>query len=133
MALDQSLHSGGWKVIPAFGVGRQADLDEMVIEILLWQCHVITAILIDAKVSGQHGGTGQPVPWHLLADWQMPYPLILAGGLKPDNVAEAIRIVRPYGVDVASGVESAPGVKDAEKMKRFIGNAREAAAKYMSI
>jgi phosphoribosylanthranilate isomerase len=88
------------------------------------------AVLFDAKVPGQHGGTGQQAPWHLLADWQMPYPLILAGGLTPENVAEAIRIVRPYGVDVASGVESAPGVKEAEKMRRFIGNALEAAVKY---
>src|SRR6516162_3516822 len=88
------------------------------------------SVLFDAKVPGQHGGTGQQAPWHLLADWQMPYPLILAGGLTPENVAEAIRIVRPYGVDVASGVESAPGVKEAEKMRRFIGNALEAAVKY---
>jgi phosphoribosylanthranilate isomerase len=91
------------------------------------------AVLFDAKVPGQHGGTGQQAPWHLLADWQMPFPLILAGGLTPENVAEAIRIVRPYGVDVASGVESAPGVKDAEKMRRFIGNTLEAAAKYMAV
>jgi phosphoribosylanthranilate isomerase len=90
------------------------------------------SVLFDAKVPGQHGGTGQQAPWHLLADWQMPFPLILAGGLTPENVAEAIRIVRPYGVDVASGVESVPGVKEAEKMRRFIGNALEAAAKYMT-
>lgn len=90
------------------------------------------SVLFDAKVPGQHGGTGQQAPWHLLADWQMPYPLILAGGLTPENVAEAIRIVRPYGVDVASGVESAPGVKDAEKMRRFIGNALQAAAKHLT-
>jgi phosphoribosylanthranilate isomerase len=88
-----------------------------------------SAVLIDAQVAGQHGGTGKTVPWQLLADFDPGVPLILAGGLKPDNVAEAVRVVRPYAVDVASGVESAPGRKDAEKMRRFIDNAREAAAK----
>src|SRR5262249_34324083 len=88
------------------------------------------AVLVDAAVPGQHGGTGQTLPWSLLADFRPGVPLILAGGLTPDNVAEAIRIVRPYGVDVASGVEAAPGRKDAEKMRRFIANAREASAKY---
>jgi phosphoribosylanthranilate isomerase len=86
------------------------------------------AILLDARVPGQHGGTGQCLPWQLLEGCQLGLPLILAGGLTPDNVAEAIRIVRPYAVDVASGVESSPGRKDLEKMRRFIGNAREAAA-----
>jgi phosphoribosylanthranilate isomerase len=86
------------------------------------------AVLIDASVPGQHGGTGQPVPWHLLAGFNPGVPLILAGGLTPDNVAEAVRIVRPYAVDVASGVERGPGLKDAEKMRRFIDSACEAAA-----
>jgi len=88
-----------------------------------------SAVLIDAHVPGQHGGTGQRAPWQLLTEFKPPEPLILAGGLNPDNVAEAIRLVRPYAVDVASGVESAPGRKDAEKMRRFIANAHEAAAK----
>ncbi len=65
-------------------------------------------------------------PWELLASWRPPLPLILAGGLTADNVAEAIRLVRPYGVDVASGVESAPGKKDTERMKRFLDRVREA-------
>jgi phosphoribosylanthranilate isomerase len=88
-----------------------------------------SAVLIDAHVPGQHGGTGRTAPWGLLAEFKPPEPLILAGGLTPDNVAEAIYLVRPYAVDVASGVESAPGRKDAEKMRRFIGTAHEAAAK----
>lgn len=86
------------------------------------------AVLVDAHVSGQYGGTGKTAPWDLLADFQCPVPLILAGGLTPDNVTDAVRRVRPYAVDVASGVESSPGMKDAEKMKRFIENARAAAA-----
>ena len=82
---------------------------------------------------GEHGGTGRTAPWSLLAEFKPPEPLILAGGLTPDNVAEAIYVVRPYAVDVASGVESAPGRKDQEKMRRFIGNAHEAAAKLNSM
>jgi phosphoribosylanthranilate isomerase len=88
-----------------------------------------SAVLVDAHVPGQHGGTGQTAPWNLLASFRPGVPVILAGGLTPENVAEAVRIVQPYAVDVASGVEVDPGRKDAEKMRRFIGNAREAAAR----
>lgn len=87
------------------------------------------ALLVDARVPGQFGGTGRQAPWGLLADCTFGLPLILAGGLTPDNVAEAIRLVRPYAVDVASGVESAPGRKDREKMRRFVAEARAAAAR----
>jgi phosphoribosylanthranilate isomerase len=83
-----------------------------------------SAIAVDAHASGQFGGTGRPIPWHLLADFHPGVPLILAGGLKPENVAEAITIVRPFAVDVAGGVERSPGQKDAEKMRTFIKNAR---------
>jgi phosphoribosylanthranilate isomerase len=82
------------------------------------------AVLVDAYVEGQLGGTGRAAPWELLADFRPGVPLILAGGLTPDNVADAIRVVRPYGVDVASGVESAPGRKDPDKVRRFVENAR---------
>jgi phosphoribosylanthranilate isomerase len=88
-----------------------------------------SAVLVDAHVPGQHGGTGMTAPWSLLAEFRPPVPLILAGGLTPENVGEAIRIVRPYAVDVASGVEKSPGMKDREKMAQFIGNARDAAAR----
>lgn len=87
-----------------------------------------SAILVDAYVEGQEGGTGQKAPWDLLADFRPGVPLILAGGLTPTNVGEAIRVVRPWGVDVASGVENAPGKKDPEKVRQFIKNARAAAA-----
>jgi phosphoribosylanthranilate isomerase len=82
------------------------------------------AILVDAHVPGQFGGTGKTAPWHLLADFKPNVPLILAGGLTPENVAEAIRIVRPYAVDVTSGVEASPGKKDADKTRRFINAVR---------
>jgi phosphoribosylanthranilate isomerase len=87
------------------------------------------AVLVDAHVPGSYGGTGAKAPWNLLADFRPCVPLILAGGLDPDNVAEAIRIVQPYGVDVASGVERSPGKKDTDRMKRFIDNARTAREK----
>jgi phosphoribosylanthranilate isomerase len=88
-----------------------------------------SALLVDAHVPGMHGGTGQRAPWELLAGWRPPLPLILAGGLTPENVAEAIRLVRPYGVDIASGVEIAPGKKDGERMQRFLDAVREAELK----
>jgi phosphoribosylanthranilate isomerase len=87
------------------------------------------AVLVDAHVPGSYGGTGTKAPWNLLAEFRPCVPLILAGGLDPDNVAEAIRIVQPYGVDVASGVERSPGKKDTDRMKRFIDNARTAREK----
>ncbi len=84
-----------------------------------------SAILVDAHVEGQHGGTGRTVPWDLLSNFKPGVPLILAGGLTPENVAEAIAIVKPAGVDVASGVEAMPGRKDPEKVRRFVEQARQ--------
>lgn len=82
--------------------------------------------LIDASAPGCFGGTGRALPWNELAnhsEWLGDSHLVLAGGLTPDNVAEAIRIVRPAAVDVASGVESAPGKKDPVKVRDFVANA----------
>lgn len=84
------------------------------------------AVLIDSLVEGQMGGTGHRAPWELLAGFDPGVALILAGGLTPENVAEAITTVRPWGVDVASGVESAPGRKDPDRVARFIRNVRAA-------
>lgn len=86
------------------------------------------AILLDAHVEGKMGGTGETFDWELAvqAKASIPKPIILAGGLNPANVAEAIRKVRPYGVDVSSGVEASPGKKDHDKIREFIRNAREA-------
>jgi phosphoribosylanthranilate isomerase len=85
------------------------------------------AVLIDAHVPGQFGGTGRPAPWELLAEADLGTAVILAGGLTPDNVGQAIRLVRPWGVDVASGVESAPGRKDPARVAEFVKAAQEAA------
>lgn len=84
------------------------------------------ALLLDAYVPGQFGGTGQTADWEAAASLARRMPILLAGGLTPENVAEAIRQVRPWGVDVASGVESAPGRKDLEKIMAFIRNAQAA-------
>lgn len=84
------------------------------------------AILVDAYVEGEHGGTGQTAPWDLLATLSLDVPIILAGGLTSENVGEAIRIVRPAAVDVASGVEAEPGIKDPEKIHRFVAAVRQA-------
>jgi phosphoribosylanthranilate isomerase len=81
--------------------------------------------LLDAFVDGSHGGTGSTFDWALIPD-ELPLPLILAGGLHQDNVAEAIRRVRPWAVDVSSGVEAAKGIKDAAKVAAFIRGARNA-------
>ena len=78
------------------------------------------ALLVDAAVKGVYGGSGVTADWSVAAELAKRYPLLLAGGLTPENVADAVRQVRPWGVDVASGVESAPGEKDASRMSAFV-------------
>jgi phosphoribosylanthranilate isomerase len=85
----------------------------------------VAGFLLDADTAG-YGGSGQTFDWSIAAEAAARAPVLLAGGLTPENVAEAVRAVRPWGVDVASGVEAAPGVKDAEKMIRFVENAKRA-------
>ena len=76
-------------------------------------------ILLDAYHKGVGGGTGQTFDWDLIPE-NLPLPLILAGGLDPGNVASAVETVRPYAVDVSSGVESEPSIKDHKKIEQFI-------------
>jgi phosphoribosylanthranilate isomerase len=78
------------------------------------------AFLVDATVKGVYGGSGVTVDWSAAAELAKRYPLLLAGGLTPENVADAVRQVKPWGVDVASGVESGPGSKDEAKMVAFV-------------
>lgn len=85
-----------------------------------------TGILLDAYRPGVPGGTGETFDWARVPQ-KSPKPLVLAGGLTPENVADAIRATRIYGVDVSGGVESTPGLKDPEKIRAFIGNARSTA------
>lgn len=76
-------------------------------------------ILLDAGAAGRWGGTGETVDWNLARQLAERHDLVLAGGLTPDNVAEALETVRPWGVDVSSGVEAAPGKKDHDSLRRF--------------
>jgi len=86
----------------------------------------VQAFLIDAKDDVRFGGTGRAADWALAEVVRKIRPVILAGGLRPENVGEAIRIVRPYGVDVCSGVETSPGMKDAAKLIAFMDEVRNA-------
>jgi phosphoribosylanthranilate isomerase len=81
--------------------------------------------LLDTYKKGSYGGTGETFDWQVLKDFEFLKPVILSGGLTPDNVAKAITELTPYGVDVTSGVEASPGNKDADRLKKFIQNVRK--------
>ncbi|HEY8040743.1 MAG TPA: phosphoribosylanthranilate isomerase [Polyangiaceae bacterium] len=83
-------------------------------------------VMVDARVEGALGGTGQALDWRLVVELAKRRKLVLAGGLTPENVAAAVAMVSPWCVDVASGVESAPGVKDRRKVQRFVDAAKSA-------
>ncbi len=87
------------------------------------------AFLFDGAHTGQYGGTGRTTDWDVARRAALNHRIILAGGLKVENVAAAVRIVRPYGIDVASGVESSPGKKDHERLREFIQEVRRAERK----
>jgi phosphoribosylanthranilate isomerase len=115
--------------VPAFRVKDAAGLEHvrMFVQAATALGRRPAAVLLDSHVEGHMGGTGHPAPWHLLAGFDPGVPIILAGGLTPENVAEAITVVRPWGVDVASGVESAPGRKDPAKVATIVKIARSTA------
>ena len=98
----KALHAGKGSALPPFAKYRG-----------------VTAILLDAPHSGQYGGTGCTADWTLSQTAAKSHRILLAGGLTPQNVAEAIFAVRPYAVDVTSGVESKPGKKDPGKLRAF--------------
>jgi phosphoribosylanthranilate isomerase len=113
---------------------RWADDGHRTVDEYLARCEVLKCspqmLLIDSHTTGQFGGTGATADWKAIADWQKQrtnsIPLVLAGGLTPQNVAAAITAVRPSAVDTASGVESSPGRKDAALVRAFIAAARQA-------
>jgi phosphoribosylanthranilate isomerase len=102
----------GTRVIKAIGLGDsgRSELDDVPLDV---------AILLDAHDPVRRGGTGRPIDWNRARAVAQSRKTILAGGLNADNVAMAVETVRPFGVDVSSGVESSPGVKDPGRMKRF--------------
>jgi phosphoribosylanthranilate isomerase len=111
----------GAKIIKAARVAGGADLQAL--ERFRTDFH-----LLDTKVEGPRGGSGRTWDWGLAAQRRSKVPMILSGGLTPDNVAEGIAAVKPYAVDVASGVEASPGVKDPAKLEAFISVAAPARA-----
>ena len=112
----------GCRYIKAIGMGDGADPRASI------ALHASAAgVLLDSHGAGGQGGSGLAFDWTRIPA-AAPVPLILAGGLTCDNVASAIRAVRPYAVDVSSGIESAPGIKDAEKMRRFIDEVERASS-----
>lgn len=115
----------GDRAIKALAMAEPAQLDELA----EYDCPVV---LVDTPSPGR-GGSGIVGDWSAAQAAAAERRVILAGGLTPDNVAQAIAAVRPYGVDVASGVESAPGVKDPALVARFVAEARAAAARLEAI
>jgi phosphoribosylanthranilate isomerase len=111
----------GQKVIKAHRVRSTADIQAAA-------AYRTDYHLLDAHQPGQPGGTGESFDWELVRGHRGSIPVILAGGLRPDNVGEAISVARPFAVDVASGTESAPGIKDHALMAEFADNARLASA-----
>src|SRR3954471_22238614 len=116
--------SFGLPVMKVLAVETQADLAA-----ISNYTSVADRLLFDARApreATRPGGLGKPFDWHLLENLDLSIPFMLSGGLNADNVAEALRITRAPGVDVSSGVESTPGVKDPEKIRAFIHAARSA-------
>jgi phosphoribosylanthranilate isomerase len=102
----------GCKVIKAARVAGRADIQAV-------RAFTTDYHLLDSRIPGRFGGSGQSFDWELVRAHRGRVPVILSGGLTPENVADAIAIARPFAVDVASGVESGPGVKDHEKLRAF--------------
>lgn len=113
-----------WKAL-RFPPGTTLSQASRIVESWLGPRKPVAAVLIDAAVPGRYGGTGHTADWKLASLLAQTYPVILAGGLSPSNVAEAIETVRPIGVDVSTGVE-VDGSKDTALIREFIDTSRDA-------
>ncbi len=111
------LRAQGVRVLKAVRVGDRVDPAE------LERYLAATALLLDTKVDGLAGGTGRTFDWNLARGLSERFSLVLSGGLTPENVAQALDVVQPYGVDVSSGVET-DGQKDPAKIRKFIERVR---------
>ncbi len=115
---EQIARRTGCKVIKAIRVRDVSSIQE------LRQFREVDYHLVDSHKFGVPGGTGETFDWRVLRTLDQRIPLLLSGGLTPDNVEAAVQAVQPFAVDVASGVESAPGVKDHDRMRNFIERAQ---------
>ena len=120
-APDVSAALGPERVWKAVSLRERADLEQAL-------QYPAQAVLADTMLPGQRGGTGRVGDWRLAAELARQRAVVLAGGLRPGNVAESIRTVRPFGVDVGSGVEARPGKKDIGLLHAFVEEARAAVA-----
>lgn len=109
------------RVIKAFRVGKKSSASEFTP-----YDAVVRGYLLDTYVKDSAGGTGKTFDWDIIRSLDLKRPLILAGGLSPDNVVQAVKSVTPYGVDVNSGVETEPGIKDHSKLYDFVSKIRQA-------
>ena len=110
-------------VIKVFRVGRNYDIEVM-------KNYIVDAFLLDAHSDGSFGGTGKTFDWNVALKAKEYGRIILSGGLTPENIEDAVRFVRPYGVDVSSGVEAEPGRKDPVKVREFIMKAKSIPVSY---
>ena len=113
------LQLASWPVIRAVRIGARPVAEVM-------EPYPVRALLLDYRDDENFGGTGRTLDWEALSGRHWPLPVILAGGLRPDNLRSAIRSVRPWAVDVCSGVEASPGRKDRGKLRAFMREVRDA-------
>ena len=111
------------KAFKAVRPNSRTDADQ---QLKIFGCSQAPVLLVDANVKGAYGGTGETGDWTIAQHLAAQAPIMLAGGLNPENVATAIKTVNPWGVDAASGVESSPGTKDPAKISAFIAAVRAA-------